>query len=165
MTTLKTITVPALGAEFPAQGGIFLGVMPGQYGQPDYGLILCTDPAAAFNDIPWGPRGVDVPAARSDYDGLANTLAMAEAGLDLAMRITGLSCGGHTDWYLPSRQELRLAYISAPKPSATDDWYWTSTLYSAGYAWCQCFHDGDQGTYDTDCGGRAVAVRRFALGD
>jgi hypothetical protein len=164
MTTLKTITVPTLGADFPAQGGIFLGVMPGQDGQPDYGLILCTDPAGAFKDIPWGPRGVDVPASRSDYDGLANTLAMAEAGLDLAKRITGLSCGGHTDWYLPSRQELRLAYVSAPKRFETDDWYWTSTLDSDGYAWYQTFYYGDQNVYGTDYEGRAVAVRRFALG-
>lgn len=195
MTTLKTITVPALGAEFPAQGGIFLGLMRGdpkltftgsgavfvrrgedshfetlgsnsafRISPEDYGLILCTDPAGAFKDIPWGPRDVDVPAARSDYDGLANTLAMAEAGLDLAKRITGLSCGGHTDWYLPSRQELRLAYVSAPKRFETDDWYWSSTLTSDGYAWHQDFYDGSQSAYYTDDEGRAVAVRRFALG-
>jgi hypothetical protein len=164
MTTVRTLSLPRLGTLWPEQGGIFLGVMPATADdQPEYGLILCVDPAGDFKDTPWGEYGKRLDGCDSDNDGLANTLAMAEAGNNLAWRITALQAGGFSDWYLPARNELRLAYISAPKAFSTDDWYWSSTQYSAYGAWGQLFDDGSQYYGDKDSQARARAVRRFLI--
>ena len=55
----------------------------------------------------------------SDFDGAANTAAMVTAGITdhpAANFCVGLSIGGFTDWYLPSRREMEIAYFNL-KPS------------------------------------------------
>jgi hypothetical protein len=163
MSTVRTLSLPRLGTLWPEQGGIFLGVMPATADdQPEYGLILCVDPAGDFKKVPWGDYGKDVKGCGSDNDGLANTLAMVEPGNDLAKRITALEAGGFSDWYLPARNELRLAFIAARK-SFEPAWYWSSTQYSATSAWGQDFGDGYQYDFDKFSQARARAVRRFLI--
>ena len=157
-----TIALPKLGTLFAAQGGIFAGVMPVQAEGPEYGLIVCTDPAGTFVDTPWGDPRKALRGCASDDDGLANTLAMAEAGNDLARCVLALDINGFTDWYIPARNELRLAYVTA-RAHFEPRWYWSSTQYSAGYAWGQYFGDGDQYLYGKAYEGRVRAVRRFLI--
>jgi hypothetical protein len=162
-TALKTISLPAIGQHWPEQGGVLLGLMPGQNGTPDYALILSGEPSADLVDVPWGEYGQRIEGCSSEHNGLANTLAMVEAGNELAKRITALSINGFTDWYLPSRNELRLAYVAARDQFAHDDWYWSSTQFSPSHAWLQYFGDGYQGSDDKHYQGRARAVRRFLI--
>jgi hypothetical protein len=54
--------------------------------------------------------------------------------------------GGHTDWYLPSKEELNQLYINLYPTGIgnfKDDWYWSSTE-SDGKAWEQVFPEGHQ---------------------
>ncbi len=69
-------------------------------------------------------------------------------------------CGGKDDWFLPSKDELDLAYnsIAQNRPRFTDanprqttplgsfdkGYYWTSTDYNGNTAWTQYFMDGQQ---------------------
>ena len=50
-----------------------------------------------------------------------------------------LELNGYTDWYLPSKKELNFAYKNA-RDLMQGDWYWSSTEYSAAWAWYQIFH-------------------------
>jgi len=58
----------------------------------------------------WLGKYDDVPGARSTFDGMANTVAMAEASSAIGNWARGLSIGGHTDWCVPARDVLELGY-------------------------------------------------------
>jgi hypothetical protein len=161
-TQLTTTAIPRIGQPWPEQGGIYIGVCPGQHGQPDYHLIAATDPRALFKDVQWHARSAKVALANSDWDGKANTIAMAEAASELAGALLDLQIGGHHDFYLPARHELRLVKLVAPD-LIVDNWHWSSTQYSADYAWCQTFGGGGQYGYDKDDELRARAVRRLLI--
>jgi len=107
----------------PFEGGFYVGRF--RIGLDAYALIV-----APKNDgdasAEWIGGYIDVPGARSFSDGLANTLAMADAGSNLARSMAGLDIGGFTDWYLPSRDELELLYRYL-KPSTE-----TNYTYRAG---------------------------------
>ncbi len=54
--------------------------------------------------------------------------------------------GGHTDWYLPSKEELNQLYINLYPTGIgnfKDDWYWSSTD-TDGNGWEQVFPEGHQ---------------------
>jgi len=161
-TQLTTLNLPRVGAHWPEQGGIFIGLIPGQNGQPDYALIAPDHQAALFENVQWGPRGVDVPAANSDWDGATNTLVMNGAGSQLARDILQLEIDGFCGFYLPARHELRLMKLVAPQ-LIVDDWHWSSTQYSAHLAWDQGFDGGSQLNGGKDSALRARAVRRFLI--
>jgi hypothetical protein len=149
---------PALGAPWPnLPGYLYAGVMRGEAGQPDYHLAVLTGTAAGKLKGQWGEYGATVPGTDHRRDGMANTQALAEAGIPLAKKV--LAAGA----YIASQAEAQLVsanlYEQMPK-----GWHWTSTQYSPGSAWVQDFEDGDS---DVDFNKvnefRAVAVRRFVL--
>lgn len=153
--------VPRLGQPWPEQGGIYGGTMRGEDGLPDYHLIVGVGPGAELSSV-WGERGKDVTGAKHDRDGMANTVAMSDAGSALAKRILDLEHEGHNDWYLPSRQELAMCWMNTDGVFAKE-WHWTSTQYSAHYAFNQYFNGGGQGYGDKGNSFRARAVRRFVI--
>jgi hypothetical protein len=59
---------------------------------------------------PWHQSSDSVPGAEHCADGFANTMAMAAAGSEMAQWARSLSIDGHTDWYIPARDELEVAY-------------------------------------------------------
>lgn len=61
--------------------------------------------------------------ARSYFDGLANTNAMAEAGIPIANWARGLAIGGFTDWHIPARDQLELLYRHF-KPTTRVNYEW-----------------------------------------
>ncbi|HZF19462.1 MAG TPA: hypothetical protein VE008_07125 [Burkholderiales bacterium] len=114
------ITHPfALGA--PAEGGFYFGAI--QIGGALYGLIKSPKAIGDFPATAWGPYDNNVTGALSLSDGRANTLAMAEAGSELAKRVLALNIGDLNDWYLPALDELEIAY-RALKPSAEENSRW-----------------------------------------
>ncbi len=64
-----------------------------------------------------------------------------------ALACTAYKCGGFTDWFLPSRDELDLMYINlkkAGKGNMTDNTYWSSTEHFESNAWSQYFYNGQK---------------------
>lgn len=159
---MQTYSIPPIGTVWPGQGGIFVGIGRGQNGQGDYALILPTDAAATFAPGPWGERGLDVPSATSQHDGLANTQAMATAGSQLAQQILALRIEGHADFYLPAKADADLLRANVPE-LFEKDWYWTSTQHSRYGAWIQGFEYGLSGHDGKGDRCRAVALRRLPL--
>jgi len=75
-----------------------------------------------------------------------------------------LSLGGYTDWFLPSKDELNLMYENLKVfgvGSFADSTYWSSSEYSANYAWYQGFYAGYQLSYYKYSTDRVRAVRAF----
>lgn len=160
MTTQNNITLPRIGSFWAEESGIFIGICPGQNGQPDYALIAPTDPLALLIDVQWHDKYTDIPTANSDWDGFVNTLAMAAGGSALAGQIIDLELDGHRDLYLPARHELRLLKLVAPD-LIVEDWHWSSTQCSSSLnAWYQSFGGGYQSNDGKDYELRARAVRR-----
>ncbi len=154
---MTTATNPPLpGQPWPEQDGIYIGIMPSDDGKSAWHLILPKGPQYSFQSVAWSERGKLIAGANSRNDGMANTLAMLEAGNELIQKLL-------RDSYLPSRGELALCYAVAPSLFTTDGWYWSSTQSSSDSAWFQDFGYGSQGTYNKRYKARAVAVRRLIL--
>lgn len=81
------------------------------------------------------------------------TLALG-AGTYAAKYAEDLNCSGVDDWFLPSKDELDLAYNrlaqnrvggqDTPVGGFNKGYYWTSTDYNNATAWTQYFMDGQQ---------------------
>ncbi|MBM2883960.1 DUF1566 domain-containing protein [Chromobacterium phragmitis] len=109
-------TIPAeIGTPF--EGGFYAGRF--NCDGAAYALIV-SPKTQGETSMTWGEYGQDIPGARSYFNGLANTQAMAEAGSDLAKWALDLNISGHTDWYIPSRDELEMLY-RAFKPTAEEN--------------------------------------------
>ena len=161
--THRRYTPPAPGQLWPSQGGIYAGIITGDDGKAYHLVFAEAGSAGDFAQCTWGERGIDVAGAKSHRDGMPNTIAMAEAGCSLALQARALTLGEYTDWYIPARHELRLAYVNAASCFGTDDYYWSSTQYSAINAWSQYFAGGYQYPWLKDNEFRARAVRRFSV--
>ena len=82
-----------------------------------------------------------------------------------------LELAGHTDWLLPTRQEL-LSLVDLSRyspaidteafPAFPSDWFWTRDLcaWSSASAWLVNFYYGRVGNYPRGSYGFALAVRR-----
>lgn len=153
--------IPSIGEYWPAQGGVYAGLMRGENGQPDYHLIVAAGDDGFTEEITWGGHGQDEPGAKSERDGQANTLALVKSEHDhpAAEWAAGLKIDGHDDWYLPARREAALCYATVPE-LFEKAWHWTSTQSSPGRAWSQTFVDGLQLSYPKGHELRARAVRR-----
>jgi hypothetical protein len=116
-------------------GGFFAGYISHTAdGNPTHALIVAPRAAGATGsgytlttNPKWADETVDVPAhatligASSNFDGKANTDLMMSLIADstysagafpAAQFCADLSIGGHTDWYLPARYELDIAYFN-----------------------------------------------------
>ena len=134
--------IPAIGAQWPGQGGVNAGLMRGENGKPDYYLIISSDESGTAS-LAWGSYGIEIDGANFEFDGLANTTALLKADSDhpAAQFAAGVMIEGHNDYYLPARRELALMYANCPE-LFEQDWHWSSTQYSAGNAWIVDFEDG-----------------------
>ncbi len=143
---LKTIAVPRIGADWPGEDGKFVAIVRGEKGQPDYRLIAPIHKSATFKGT-WG-QAERVKGADSEYDGLANTQAMAATGSEIAKRALATQIGKHKDFYIASPQELRLMRANTPELLPAG-WTWTSRQSAATsyYAYAQYFAGGYQAGY------------------
>ncbi|WP_159973097.1 DUF1566 domain-containing protein [Pseudomonas sp. 8Z] len=159
--TMRLTPTPGIGEFWSGQGGIYAGLMRGENGHPDYHLVVSPAERGEAEAITWGSAGKSEPGATNEWDGLANTRALAESehSHPAAEWAAGLEINGHRDFYLPSRRELRLCWVNAPELFA-EKWYWSSTQYSPNDAWLQDFGDGYQTTIHKFSELRARAVRR-----
>jgi hypothetical protein len=102
---MNTTNLPSVGQ--PLEGGFYGGKI--QINGALFAVIWAPK-APGETEAVWLPSRKQVPNATSFCDSMANTVAMAEAGSPLAQWARGLDIGGHTDWCIPARDVLELAY-------------------------------------------------------
>ncbi|CCH04718.1 hypothetical protein NH44784_007361 [Achromobacter xylosoxidans NH44784-1996] len=112
--TATATTAPAIGQEWPEQGGIYIGSR----------LI---DGATHHVIIPGGKEFDLVDVEFKDL-----TSALAERG----------EVNGHADWRAPGQEDMMLAYINVPDLFEKDDWYWTNKPCGSYDAWAVDFELG-----------------------
>jgi hypothetical protein len=113
--TQKTINgTLTLGQAFG--GGYFAGYISHTAdGNPTHALIVAPRATGATTGLAWKTTNTTTANTTSSFDGAANTAAMVTAGIadhPAANFCVGLSIGGFTDWYLPARYELDIAYFN-----------------------------------------------------
>jgi len=100
---------------------------------------------------------IDRVMAKKIGMGLTNTLqivAKLKSSGTAAKFANDSVCGGLTDWFLPSKDELDVAYnvvaqnrvggADSPIGNFNKGYYWTSSDYNNNTAWTQYFTDGQQ---------------------
>ncbi len=161
---------PAIGHYWNGKGGIYAGIM--RDGDRQWHLILASETVepvtedkyqianCAFKGT-WGQYPNKIDGEFSRNDGLHNTqlIIAAEPENNLALNITSLTIDGHTDFYWPAQCENNLLFINL-REHLTQQWHWSSTQYSARYAWFQHFAVGYQCIDDKYTSLAARAVRR-----
>ncbi|WP_114968514.1 DUF1566 domain-containing protein [Rhodoferax ferrireducens] len=153
----QTNTPPAHGEYWPGQGGRYICTIAASLGLAARHLIASDTEA---EDLLFGPS-LDVPGACSQLDGPSNTAALLATGKDhpAAAWAAAHTADGHTDFHLPSRHDLLMAYIYAPQHFNKEGWYWSSTQYSRNIAFVQDFEYGVSGWYSKGNGHRVRAFR------
>ncbi|MBD9395172.1 DUF1566 domain-containing protein [Acidovorax sp. ACV01] len=162
VATTTALTPPAPGQPWPGQGGIYICTLPAQFGLPARHLVLGTNEA---ENLQWGGYGEEATGATSQTDGRANTAALVASATDhpAAQWAAAYTEDGHADYYLPSRIELLMCYLHAPQVFKTSGWYWSSSQYARGNAWCQAFECGHSYAIIKGSEFRARPVRSIQL--
>lgn len=143
--------VPAIGEIWPGEGGVNGGLFQG--GDRPYYLIVPTG-ADAQAELEWGGRGNELNGASSAWDGRSNTadLVGSDDTHPAAQFCSSFERDGHNDFYLMSRRESSFLEITlGDKEVFSKAWHWTSTQYSAYFAFTMGFADGwvfNHGKYD-----------------
>jgi hypothetical protein len=152
--------IPALGAEWPGQGGFNGGLVAARGDIPAHYLIIAK---GDIGDHEWGGRGKE-SGAISKTDGLANSEALqSEGGHPAIETVAAYTAEGHTDFYLPACAELYHCWVSVPELFAKDCYYWSSSQRSANNAFTMVFADGYQDIYGKTSELRVRPVRRFFI--
>ncbi len=156
------VHTPPIGSYWDGQGGIYAGMMRGINGGRDYHLIVASDDVGG---LAYGPRGTDVPNAACKHDGRANTAALVGHSeiFPAARHAADFESEANTDFYLPSAREARLCAVNVPELFKEGELYWTSTQFSASYAFDTYFPDGFQSIDLKAYEGRVRPVRRLIL--
>jgi hypothetical protein len=117
---------PEIGSAY--EGGFYAGkiryqgilyyliVAPAATGASGTGYTITTN-------LQWKTTNTTTTGTLSSANGASNTAAMVTAGIGAhpaANFCTGLSIGSYTDWYLPARYELDIAYENL-KPGTTNN--------------------------------------------
>ena len=140
MNTRTIFQYPAIGAL--THGGYFHNVvlLDGKL----WGEVTGPKAECEVSGLVWHPEYTDVPT--TDFDSVANTQAMAEAGSPLGQAALACRAGGFDDWAVPSRgsQLMQWAMRGALDASGAFDakWYWSSTQLSRDDACIQYFGYG-----------------------
>lgn len=109
-------TIPAINQPWPEQGGVYIGSRVID-GQVHHIVI---------------PGGIEHDAEGVAFKGVATSIPA--------------EINGHSDWRVPSQEDLMLAWINAREhfvQEGSDSIYWSSTVDSDNWPWAVVFEDGD----------------------
>lgn len=161
VSTTGDTTSVALGETY--QGGVVFYIN----GTGQHGLIAAPSNQGTVN---WGCEGSYVSGTSTLLGtGQANTTAIVNtcSTSGIAARICDdLVLDGYSDWYLPSKAELKLMHENLHLQGLGNfqmNRYWSSSQYDAQFAWCQFFNlNLNQLYYDKDLIAYPIrAVRSF----
>jgi hypothetical protein len=104
----------------PWEGGYFDGIICD--GQDVFAQVVAPKALGEIGPRVWH-RDTEllIPGADSFVNGLANTLAMANAGSEIAQKVLELRIAGFDDWHIGARDQLELQYRLL-KPTKQDNW-------------------------------------------
>ena len=116
--------LPEIGDAF--EGGFYAGLISHTAdGIATHALIVAPAATGASGtgytittNLQWQTSG-STTGATSPFDGAANTALMTSS--PAANFCTGLSIGGYSDWYMPARFELDIAYYNLKPTTASND--------------------------------------------
>jgi hypothetical protein len=126
--------LPAIGAAF--EGGFFAGTISHTADGVATHALIVAPAASGYNGqaaLQWKTTDTTTVGTDSPFDGYANTAAMEAAGLanhPAANYCRGLTIGGFTDWYLPARYELDIAYENLKPYASNNSTSWGINDYS-----------------------------------
>lgn len=132
--SLNNQDVPPVGANWRAQGGIYLGVLFAHDGRPLWHLVSSeTD----IRDVTWGTSDSQVTIAEV-LDGQANMRALVDkqANTSMGPHVQSLTWQGFSDWYIGAQEEVMLQFEVLGRKMMHQGCYWTSTSYSSASALC-----------------------------
>jgi len=124
-------TLPDIGDSY--EGGFFAGFISATAdNNPTHGLIVA--PAASgYNGkatLQWKTSNTSTGGTASPFDGASNTAAMDNASHPAAQYCAGLTINGYSDWYLPARYELDIAYENLKPTTNSNNTSWGINDYS-----------------------------------
>ena len=127
---------PAIGAAY--QGGFFAGyISHTANGVATHALIVAPAATGATGtgytlntEKQWKTTNTTTAGTNSSFDGAANSANMNDANHPAAQFCETLSIGGYTDWYLPARYELDIAYENLKPTTDNNDTSWGINPYS-----------------------------------
>jgi hypothetical protein len=136
----RTQLIPAVIGEAWG-GGYFAGYISHTAdGNPTHALIVAPRATGATGtgytlttNIQWKTTNTTTADTGSFFDGAANTAAMVTAGIanhPAANFCKNLSIGGFTDWYLPARYELDIAYFNLKPSTDANSTSWGTNIYA-----------------------------------
>ena len=120
------VGLPAIGTSM--EGGFFAGAISHTAnGVPTHLLIVAPAATGATGtgytlttNKQWKTSNTTTAGTTSTYDGAANSANMNNASHPAAQFCETLSIGGYTDWYLPARDELEIAYYNLKPTTASN---------------------------------------------
>ena len=123
------------------EGGFFAGYISHTAdGNPTHALIVAPRATGATGtgytlptNLQWKTTNTITAGTTSSFDGAVNTAAMVTAGIadhPAANFCKNLSIGGFTDWYLPARYELDIAYFNLKPSTDANSTSFGSNIYS-----------------------------------
>jgi hypothetical protein len=130
------IVLPAIGDAF--EGGFFAGLISHtDDGVATHALIVAPAATGASGtgytittNLQWKTTTTTTAGTTSPFDGAANSANMNNADHPAAQFCEGLSIGGYSDWYLPARYELDIAYENLKPTTASNNTSWGINPYS-----------------------------------
>jgi hypothetical protein len=115
------------------EGGFFAGfISHTDDGVATHGLIVAPS-ASGYNGkatLQWKTTNTTTAGATSDFDGAINSANMNNASHPAAQYCEGLTIGGYSDWYLPARYELDIAYENLKPTTTGNNTFWGINPYS-----------------------------------
>ena len=124
-------TLPDIGDAY--EGGFFAGfISHTDNGVATHGLIVAPS-ASGYNGLAtlqWKTTNTSTAGTTSPFDGAINSANMNNASHPAAQYCEGLTIGGYSDWYLPARYELDIAYENLKPTTTSNSTSWGINPYS-----------------------------------
>ena len=138
MASYAPVALPSIGAAFG--GGFYAGLISHTAnGVATHALIVAPRATGAFGGgypqtgAAWKTSNTLTAGATSPFNGRANTDAIITAGIanhPATQLCVNLTIGGYTDWYLPARYELDIAYFHLKPTTDSNNTAWGINNYS-----------------------------------
>ena len=130
------IVLPDIGDAF--EGGFFAGLISHtDDGVATHALIVAPAATGASGtgytittNLAWKTTTTTTAGTTSPFDGAANSANMNNISHQAGQFCEGLSIGGYSDWYLPARYELDIAYENLKPTTDSNSTSWGINPYS-----------------------------------